>query len=165
MANKVYVARETTVVFGSEVGDDVAWSTESITDTNGRQSALHDFGASSMSRIYEYRFHTQAQATPTLGEPCELYMKTALVSDGHPDNDDGTGDAAVSSSDKLKNLKFLIPALCDEAAANIEFVASGILQLLAREVAFVFLNNLGATITTDDTETKLHLTPAPPEVQ
>ncbi len=165
MANKVLVTRESTIIFGSEGGDDVAWSTESITDLNGRQSALHDFGATAMSRVYEYRFHTQCQATPTLGAPVDVYMKTADASNANPDNDDGTGDAAVSASDKLRNLHYVNSAAVDQAAANIQFVASGLLRLVAREISFVMQNETNSTITTDVAETKLRLTPAPDEIQ
>ena len=166
MANKVYAIGETAIVFGSEVGDDVAWSTENIANGAGRQSALYDRGALTTAKADRYitRFYTQAQATPTVGNICRLYMKT---SDGtHPDNDDGTGDAAVSAEDKLRNLRPMKPAIVDEAAANVEFVASQPELLITdRHVGFVLWNAMGSAITNDAAETKLILTPIPPEIQ
>lgn len=165
MPNKIYQVGETAIVFGSEVGDDVAWSTESIADAAGRQSAFYDRGALSTAkaREYHYRFYTQLQATPTVGERVRLLLKT---SDGtHPDNDDGTGDAAVSAADKLRNLKIVDFLYVDEAAANIEMVASGPIEIFDRYAAFVLWNDSGATITADAAETKLILTPVPTEIQ
>lgn len=165
MANKVYRVSETAIVFGSEGGDDVDWSTESIADNAGRQSALYDRGVLTTAKagLYHYRFYAQFQATPTVGDACYLYMKT---SDGaHPDNDDGAGDAAVSAENKLRNLRPLKPIIVDEAAANIEMVCSGAVEIYDRHVGFVLWNESGATITADVAETKLILTPIPDEIQ
>ena len=159
MANEVYLREGTTIVFGSEGGDDVAWSTESITNTNGRQSAQHDFGVVPRPDELRIRFYTQCQATPTLGGRIEVYAKTSDHATLHLDNDDGTGDIALSSPNKLKNLHWVGPAIVDEAAANIEFVFSGRFKTASRYIHFVFVNNSGATITTDVAETKLEMTP------
>lgn len=159
MPTDFYIDHGTTIVFGSEVGDDVAWSTENIANAAGRQATLYDLGADGTARpgLYRYRFHTQAQATPTVDNCCELYGKT---SDGtHPDNDDGATDAAVSAANKLKNLTVMRPAIVDEAAANIEFVSKGVVELLHRYFAPVLWNAMGSAITNDAAETKLHLTP------
>lgn len=165
MANAIYYKAGTAIVFGSEVGDDVAWSTENISNGAGRQSALHDQGALSTARpvFWFYRFWTQAQATPTVGAACRLYLKT---SDGtHLDNDDGTGDAAVSASDKLRNLTPLRAAICDEAAANIEFVSKGRIVIPERYFALVLWNALGSAITNDAAKTKASFTPFYAEIQ
>lgn len=166
MPNKLYTIEETTITFGGAVGDDVAWSIEAVTNNNGRQSALHDFGArtTAKSSRFKYRLKTQFQATPTLGAALDLYLKT---SDGSsPDNDDGTGDAAVSAIDKLKNLHFLDSVIVDEAAANIVTVVSGtIFNLDQRHVAIVGWNTSGATIHATDSNSQFSLTPQPEEVQ
>ena len=75
MANKLYKVDETAIVFGSEVGDDVAWSSENISDGSGRQSALYDQGAGGTARAlrWMYRIYTQAQATPTVGQALRMY--------------------------------------------------------------------------------------------
>lgn len=162
MANEIYLKHGTTVVFGSEGGDDVDWSTESIVDGAGRQSAQHDFGADTAARPDEVkiRFYTQLQATtPVVGNTIDLYAKTSDHATLHLDNDDGTGDIALSSSDKLKNLHYVGSIIVDEAAANIEFVLSMRFTTAARYIHFVFVNNSGATITTDVAETKLEMTP------
>lgn len=165
MPNKIYAHGETAIIFGSEAGDDVAWSTENIADGAGRQSAHHDLGDIATARAVDfmYRFWTQLQATPTVGRTVQLYFKT---SDGtHHDNDDGTGDVAVSAEDKLSNLDPGRPVVVDEAAANVEMVSHGLIQLHHRYVATVLWDDSGASITNDAAETKAELTPVPPEIQ
>ena len=165
MANLIYAKAATPIVFGSEVADDVDWSTESIANGAGRQSDQWDRGVLTTAQPtrFHYRFYSQFQATPTLGNVCRLLLKT---SDGtHPDNDDGTGDLAVSSINKLNNLMELVPIVVDEAAANIEMVSQGVVYLFARYVQAVLWNASGATITADAAETKLILTPFPDEIQ
>lgn len=165
MANKVLAIAETAVVFGSEVGDDVAWSTENISNNAGRQSAHYNRGTLGTARAvrHKYRFYSQFQATPTVGNPLWLYEKT---SDGtHHDNDDGTGDVAVSAEDKLRNLTPLRPIVVDEAAADVEMVSHGITYLYWQYVAYVLWNEAGSAITNDGAETKLVLTPMPDEIQ
>lgn len=166
MANKLYVIEESDIVFGSEVGDDVALSSESISNNAGRQSAHHDLGARSTAAAdrFRWRAYTQSQATPTVGNTLDWYLKT---SDGtHHDNDDGTGDIAVSAEDKLKNLSFIGSSVVDQAAANIEYVAHGTIhELNERYVAVVMWNTMGATTTSDAAETKCVLTPMPYELQ
>jgi hypothetical protein len=169
MANKVYINPETLLSFGSEGTDDADWSTESITNNAGRQSAMYDLGVGPRALRYAFRFYTQFQATPTLGAALRVYMKTAGPEDSatpaHPDNDDGTGDAAVSAIDKLNNLHHIGSVIVDEAAANVEMVVSGIIEIPNRHVGFVFWNASGATVTTDVAETKLELVPLPDEIQ
>lgn len=168
MANKVYHNTETAVVFGSEVGDDVAWSTESISDGAGRQSAVHDLGAAPRSTRYLLEFWTQLQATPTVGQAVRLYIKEFGSESGtedHPTNDDGTADGAVSAEDKLKNLDHVASIVVDEAAANVEMGTKVIVDILVREFQLVLWNASGATITADAAETKARLTPMPPEIQ
>lgn len=163
MANKVYQNDETTISFGDEVGDDVVWTNASMATGSQDQSAQADLGAAPRATRYRWRFYCQCVATPTVGNVLTLYLKT---SDGtHADNDDGTSDGAVSSSDKLRNLKPLGYVECDEAAANVEFGASGVVEIYDRYVQVVADQQLGANLTSDDTECKFLLTPIPPEVQ
>ena len=165
MPNALYEKQGTAIVFGSEGGDDVAWSTENISDGAGRQSAFHDQGADGTARpsFWRYRVYTQAQATPDLGNSLELYLKT---SDGtHPDNDDGTSDAAVSSEDKLKNLIPLQPIIVDEASGDVEFVCTGVIYIPQRYFGIVLWNEMGSAITNDVAETKATFTPVYWELQ
>lgn len=168
MGSKVYHNPETAVVFGSEAGDDVDWSTESIANGAGRQSAVHDLGAGPRATRYLLEFWAQFQATPTVGNACRLYIKEFGSESGtedHPTNDDGSTDAAVSAEDKLKNLDHVASIIVDEAAANVEMGTKVVVEILVREFQLVLWNASGATITSDVAETKARLTPMPPEIQ
>lgn len=164
MANKVYQLHETAISWKPATQTPTeTWEADAIANAAGRQGALHDFGTSSIARRFAWRFYTQCQATPTVGNLIRLYWKS---SDGsHPDNDDGTGDAAVSAEDKLRNLLYLGAAVVDEAAANIEFTRSGMFFLPHRYGAPVLWNASGATLTTDEAEHAFILTPIPDEIQ
>lgn len=164
MANKVYQLLETAVTWKPATQTPTeTWEIDSIANAAGRQGALHDFGTASIGRRFSWRFYTQCQATPTLGALIRLYWKS---SDGsHPDNDDGTGDAAVSAEDKLRNLFYIGSCVVDEAAANIEFTKSGMFFLPHRYGAPVAWNASAATLTTDETEHGFIITPVPDEIQ
>ena len=168
VASKVYVIQETEILFGGNVGDDVAGSFESIATANGRQSAQHTIGArtSASSGNWRFRVTNQAQATPTLKAVCSWYLKTSMASGAHADNDDGTADAAVSAIDKLQNLRHFARVSCDQAAANIEFATSEeIYGVNEVDIAIVMWNAFGATTTADDDENKCYLAPMPSENQ
>lgn len=165
MPDKIYQVGETAITFDGTVGADVAFSIESVVNDAGRQSALHDLGVLTDARAsrFIFRFFTQLQATPTVRNTIRLFRKT---SDGsHPDNDDGTGDAAISSIDKLLNLTLIAILKVDEAAANIETVVSGEITILDRHVGFAIWNTSGATINATDSNSGVILTPLPPEIQ
>lgn len=159
MANEFYIKHGSEIVFGSEVGDDVAWTIENIANAAGRQSSFYDQGAEGTARplFWQYRIFTQAQATPTVGNQLRCFLKT---SDGsHPDNDDGTTDAAISSINKLLNLTTLHSPTVDEAAADTMFVNKGMLPIPHRYFGVAGWNAMGSSITNDDTETKAIFTP------
>lgn len=168
MANKIYVTTEADILVGSEAGDDVALSSESIADNAGRQSANIDLGAYPNTLRYLVEAWTQAQATPTLGTVQRWHAKLGGATGATPDhwtNDDGEGDIALSAQDKLRNCPLLVAIFCDEAAANIEFSAKAIVDIPTRWLAVIEYNDLGSAVTTDAAETKLRLTPLPDEIQ
>lgn len=168
MANEVYITDGTPILFGSGSGE-VAWTTESVSDGAGRQSAFTDLGAAPREFLYRFRFWAQFNAAPTVGGAIRIYAKTAEDNGGgspqHPDNDDGTGDAAVSAEDKLRNLKHVATLSVDEASSGVEMVASGVVAIHARHLSIVLWNEGGAALSSTASHTKLRLTPIAEQLQ
>lgn len=171
MANLIYRNRETTKWFvpaTAAQAEDAAFEVHNLASGAGRQSAQIDLGEGAVARRYEWRAFIQFIANPVVGEALRIYLKTAGSSasaTAHPDNDDGTGEAAVSAEDKLKNLHFIGSIIVDEAVLNIEMVASGVVEIDARAVQVVFWNSTADGLTNDVDENGFMLSPVPMEVQ
>lgn len=162
MPNKVYQHDETAITWLASGGSAVLTLT-SLAATAGRQGALYDFGTSARAFLFAWRFYCKFATTPVVGEAVRLYIKT---SDGtNPDNDDGTGDAALSSLDKVKNLTPLGIMLVDEASTTPTFVKSGMVYLPHRYAAPVIYNATADAFSSTAADHGFQLTPVPPEMQ
>lgn len=165
MANKIYAATETSKWFvpaTATQAEDAAFEVHNLSSAAGRQSAQLDLGAT-RARRFSWRAFVQFATAPVVGEIVEIYLKTSQGT--HPDNDDGTDEGAVSARDKLKNLHYLGALVVDEAAANVEMVASGTVEIDSRYVQVVFWNATADGLTNDVNENGLRLTPVPDEIQ
>jgi hypothetical protein len=161
VANKVYQLLETAVTWLAS-GGTKAFTPTSLASGAGRQGELHDLGAAAIARRYAWRAWIKPGGTRVVGEVVRIYLKT---SDGtHADNDDGTGDAAVSHSDKLRNLDQIGSIVVDEDAA-VEMVGHGEVLLLHRHVAPVFWNATANALSSTAADFGFSLTPVPDEIQ
>lgn len=161
MVNKVYQHDETAITFLSS-GGSAAFTPTSLGAGAGRQGAHYDLGTSARSRLFVWRAWIKPGGTRVVGEMVRIYLK---LSDGsHPDNDDGTGDIAVSAADKLRNLAFLDVMQIDENAA-VEMVKSGLIEIGARYVAPVFWNGTANSLSSTAGDFGFSLTPVPDEIQ
>lgn len=139
MTSKVYYLPETKTQFLAS-GGDVVLTLTSLGASTGRQSAQLDRGVETSGHpaAFRWRFWCKFATTPVLDESVDLYIKT---SDGtHADNDDGTGDAAVSSVNKLLNLYQLGSMVVDETSSTPEFSSSGLILIPWRYVQVVVWN-------------------------
>lgn len=161
MANLIYQVIQTTVTWLASGGTE-AFTPTSLATAAGRQGAHHDFGTAAAARRFAWRAWIKPGGTRVVGEIVEIYLKT---SDGsHPDNDDGTGDIAVSAIDKLRNLTLLGVIEIDENAAA-EMTASGVVELLHRYGAPVFWNRTANTLSATAADFGFSMAPVPDEVQ
>ena len=161
MANKIYQLHETVVTWLASGGTELFTPT-SLATLSGRQGALHDFGTAAIGRRFAWRAWVKPGATRVVGEVIEFYLKT---SDGsHPDNDDGTGDAALSAADKLRNLTPIGTIQIDENAA-VEMVCSGIVDMLHRHAAPVIFNRTANTLSATAADFGFSMTPVTDEIQ
>lgn len=165
MANKTYGVIETAIAWADSGGDAVLTLT-SVASGAGRQGALYDLGATARAHLYTWRAWVQFATTPVVGERVEVYLKTAQASNAHPDNDDGTGDAAVSAEDKLRNLRHLGSIVVDETSTTPEFVASGgPIWVSEQVVAPVFWNRTADALSATAADHGFELVPVPQELQ
>ncbi len=166
MARKIFQSDETLLHFvpaAAAQAEDAAFEVQSLASDAGRQSAQHDFGVAARSPLFKWRAFVQFATTPVIGEAVRIYVKTSEGT--HPDNDDGTTEGAVSAEDKLNNLTQIGEIVVDQASANIEMVASGLLEERARFIQVVFWNGTVDALTSDVDENGFNLTPVPDEVQ
>ena len=158
MTSKAYLAApETAVTFRSSTGTVVHTLTSVATD-NGRQSAQHDFTDAARPFLYRWRAWAKFAATPVVGETLDWYYKSGLTASTILDNDDGTGDIAVSSEDKLKNLHYIGSIVVDEAATT-EMVASGTIVIYERFINIVAFNKSTAALSATALDMGFSLTP------
>lgn len=162
MANKILQALATAITWLSTGGTNVITCT-SLGAAAGRQGAYHTLTAATrQSRRFGWRAWLVPGATCVVGEVIEVYLVTG---DGtRRDNDDGTGDIAVSAKDKLRNAQFLGVIEIDENAAVVTS-ASGVVEIGALEVAPVLWNATANTLSATATDFGFSLTPIEDEVQ
>lgn len=162
MANLVYQNDGTAISWTDTTGT-YAMTLNNLAASAGRQGAIHDFGTAARSFLFAWRAWFQAATTPVVAEVARVYIKT---SDGtSPDNDDGTGDIALSSTDKLRNLWHIGNVVVDEAATGVTFVKSGLVWLPQRYVMPVIYNATADNFVATNNINGFSLTPVPHEIQ
>lgn len=164
MANKIYHATETSLLFADAAqAEDETLTLSALAAAAGRISARHDFGAASKSRIYEWRATFQMATAGVVGETIEIYLST---SDGtNPDGEEGTADAALSSSNKLKNMHLIGVVVVDTTTIDTDITSSGCFVLSARYASICVFNNTADALKTDTAVHGVVIAPVPDEVQ
>jgi hypothetical protein len=162
MANLVY-QNEGTILTWNDSGGDYTITTNNLAAGAGRQGARHDFGTDARSFLFAWRFGCEFDTAPVVDEIVRIYAKTSDGTD--PDNDDGTGDAAVSAEDKLKNLHQIGTLVVDQAAADIQMAASGLVWLPHRYFQPVIWNDTADNLQATNNINVFTLAPVPFEIQ
>tara|TARA_R110000737_G_scaffold161242_1_gene189095 strand:+ start:27 stop:533 length:507 start_codon:yes stop_codon:yes gene_type:complete len=157
--SKAYLAAPETAITFTASGGDVIATFDGLLTLAGRQSAQHDFTDSARAFMYRWRANTQWDTQPIVGETLDFYYKSALTASTVLDNDDGTGDIALSAADKLKNLHYIGSIVVDEAILDIPTVASGTIAIYERFIHIVAFNNSVDTLSTTANHTSFTLTP------
>ena len=143
MTSKIYTLQETGTVW-ADSGADLAMTLASLAAGAARQGAVKDLGVLTTARAtrFVWRVKVMQDTAGVVGETIPVYLK--FGTDNHAtvyDNDDGTGDIAVSNVNKLKNLRHICTLQVDEAAADIPLSKSGIIDIPERYVMPVIYNN------------------------
>ncbi len=164
MANKVYINPETELRFAdSAQTPDKDLTLAGLAAGAGRVSARHDLGASARSEWYEWRATFRFQTAPVVGETVDLYLSSSNGID--EDGQEGTVDAALGTTDSLKNMHYIGSVVVTSTDANHPMTASGICRIVARYFSVVVHNNTADQINTATTVNKVMITPISPEVQ
>ena len=162
MANKIKLYPETAITWLAS-GGTYAFTPTSLATVSGRQGAYGDLGSAARPRRYRWRAWLKPGGTRVVGEVVRVYLATG--DDGTVyDNDDGTGDIAMSSVDKLRNVAQIGQVLIDENAA-VTMSASGEIEISARYVAPIFYNATANTLSTTAGDYGFALFPVPDEIQ
>lgn len=162
MANKVYVARETPVVWSDTAGD-LVMTLNNLATGAGRVGAQKDFGGGSTPEWYEWRLTVQFATAPVVGETVDIYLST---SDGmEEDGQEGEADAALGTTSSLKNMHFIGSLLVTSTDADHDMTASGVCRIVTRYVSPVIRNNTADNLKATNDTSEFTLTPIPPEVQ
>lgn len=162
MADKIYVARETTLVWTDTTGD-LALTLNNLPAGDGRVGAQKDFGAGSKSEWYEWRLTVQFNTAPVVGETVDVYLST---SDGtEEDGQEGVADAVLGSTDSLRNMNFIGSLVVTSTDADHSMTVSGMCRIATRYVSPVVHNNTADNLKASNDISKFTLTPVPHEVQ
>lgn len=166
MPNKIYTNHETTITWRDSGGTELM-TLASLAAGAGRNGALHDRGAAPRATKYHWKFFCQFNTTPVVDEVVEIYLREGGVAAAveRPTNDDGTGDVALSSTNKLKNLKLLSALTVDEASTAAVMSVEGTFRSAARHLGPVIMNQAADALHATAANNGFDLTPIPDEVQ
>lgn len=163
--NLVYQKHETAQTWtsaGTTGGNPAVFTPTSLGAAAGRQGYYVDLGTASRGRWFAYRAWLKPGATRVVGEYVEVGL---ITSDGAiADNDDGTTDIAISSADKLRNLRRLRPIVIDENAA-VTMASSGHVFIEQRYVAPFFWNRSANSLSATAGDYGFSLTPVSDDIQ
>ena len=157
----IYVHRASAITWRSS-GGSAAFTPPSLATVSGRQGAYYDLGTTAAPADYYWRAFIKPGATRVVGEIVRVYLATGNGT--VYDNDDGTGDIAVSAFDKLRNCKQIGEIVIDENAA-VTMSASGTVTILSRYVAPIFWNLTANTLSSTAGDFGFDLEPVPSAIQ
>jgi len=162
MANKIYVARETSIAFQDSAGD-VALTLNNLAATAGRISAQHDLGAGSTALDYEIRAVIEFETQPVVGETVDIYISTSDGTD--PDGQEGVADAALGSTNSVKNMLFVGSLIVTTATVDHQMTASFMCRIPTRYFSVVVVNSTADNLQATANTSWVIVTPTPPEIQ
>ena len=162
MANKVYIAREASVVWSDTAGDFVM-TLNDLDAGVARIGEQKDWGAGSTSEWYEWRLTVQFETAPVVGETVDVYLST---SDGsEEDGQAGWTNIDVSDNNLLKNMHYIGSLVVTSVDAGSDMTTSGICRIATRYVSPVIHNNTADNLKATNDLSEFTLTPIPPEIQ
>lgn len=165
MANLIYFKPETVTTF-APAGGDVLFTLTSLANGAGRVSDQWDRGAGSKPGLYTIQIKTKAAAALAVGAQLFIYLLQTATSANVPGNL-GTTDAAVSSSDKQRNLGAPVVLINADSTSNgeVQISNSNIVEIYGRYVSLMAWSALGQALTGTNGDHSVVVAPYPAEIQ
>jgi hypothetical protein len=161
MANKLYVAPETPLVF-KDSGGDADITLQNLAAGAGRISVQVDRGAGSHARLYKWRAKMPFETAPVVGEYVFLYI---AESDGTDvDGLVGAVDAALTAA-QAANLQEIGIVRVQTTDVDTAFTASGYCLISERYFSVGVFNSAADNLQNDANTATVTLTPVPDELQ
>lgn len=162
MANKIYRAVETPVVFRDSSGD-VVLTLQNLAAGAGRVSAQYDRGAGSKSQYHEVTAVFQMETAGVIGEAIEVWL---FESDGtYQDGTVGTIDAALAS-DKRRNGMLIGAVIVDTTSTATNIVGRfKDVPITSRYYSVGVWNATADNLEDTANASRVIVTPMPPEIQ
>ena len=166
MANPIKLQRGTEITFGSEVGDDEAWSTENIANGAGRHSDVRAWADGPVEKDFGIQIFLQHQTTPTLKAADDFFIVPCGHAASEAHSPTGTfADSAISTSDQLSGADFFGSVIVRAATADLEFSFSRDVRITDKHWGLAGFNNGGSAWTNDAAEIKAIVRPLFDEIQ
>lgn len=162
MANKVLLYPETALTWLAS-GGTYAFTPTSLGSLSGRQGAYGDLGSSARPRSYDWVAWMKPGGTRVVNEIVRVYLSSGYDGTIYG-NDDGTGDIALSSVNKLLNVDRIGEIVVDENAA-VPMMGHGSLLIGARYVAPIFYNATANSLSATAGDFGFALWPTPDQIQ
>lgn len=167
MATKIYINAETSIVFAdSAQSPDADITLSNLANGAGRVSDQYDLGSAARPALYHWQGVFQFKTAPTIGDSVDLYLAGAQATAATIDGGQGQSDAALGSSDELRNLLTIGQVVATSATADHDMIASGQVLIPFRYVSLVVFNDAGSVNLRDNTSVhSVTFTPIPYEAQ
>lgn len=164
MANKIYLVRETPVIFRTG-GSNKNFSIVSLGSGTGWRSERIDLGAGSTPYRFEWRAYFQLNSTIATidgSQTLDLYVITSDAS--HPDGGFASTEGSISSTQKRFNMKQIGNVVVD-STSDTSFTASGKFEVYSRYFSIALFNFSGVTLSATQANNGVDVTPLVEEIQ
>lgn len=161
MANLIYQAIQTAIVFQDSSGDAVI-TLNNLAAATGRISARYDRGAGSLARRYMWRCVFDKGVAGVVGQIINCYIFT---SDGtNADGTVGTADAALTANQAL-NYFDILPVVVNTTSTSVKITQSKIVEIPTRYFSVGVMNSTTGLLRAAANVCTISLTPIPDEIQ
>lgn len=164
MTSKILLFPENAITWrDAGSGGTYTFTPTTLGSLSGRQGAYGDLGSAARPRSYDWVAWCKPGSTRVVNEIVRVYLSVSYDNTIFS-NDDGTGDIALSSVNKLLNVDRIGEIVIDENAA-VTMAGHGSLWIAARYVAPIFYNQTANSLSSTASDYGFALWPTPDQLQ